>query len=172
MSEPFVAEIKMWGGNYAPRGYAFCDGQILSISQNTALFSLVGTYYGGDGRTTFGLPNLQARVPLHAGSGGTYYLGEMGGEETVTATPTNMPPHVHPARCNDVPNSRSPTGNYWASEAAASAISPYGSVVNAQMSSGILSPAGVPNVLPHDNVQPFLAVTFIIALQGIFPSRP
>jgi microcystin-dependent protein len=168
MTEPFLAEIKMFGGNFAPRGYAFCDGQILSIAQNTALFSLLGTTFGGNGQTTFALPDLRGRVPVHVGQGpglSSVDLGQTGGAETTTLTVNNMPAHNHLAS---------------SSQAAASATRPSGNVPSAgggytaSSDGSTLNPAFIQNTggsQPFDTHQPFLGVNFIIALQGIFPSR-
>lgn len=161
----------MFGFNFAPRNWAFCDGQLLPIAQNTALFSLLGTTYGGDGRTTFGLPDLRGRVPLHDGSGtgpglSSYSLGQQGGLETVTLTAQQIPPHNHLQACSsDDPNSGSPAGNFPA------AVSPpiYSSGANAAMANTAVGNAG--GGQQHENRQPYLAINFCIALQGVFPSR-
>ncbi len=174
MSNPFVAEIRMFAGNFAPTGWAFCNGQLMPISQNTALFSLLGTNYGGDGRSTFGLPNLSQRMPIHAGSAqgpglSDYVVGQSGGDANVTLLPTEIPQHSHAQQ---------------ASNALASVSSANGSVLAKTVSPNppyhapaSLQPLG-PNALsvaggnqPHNNLQPFLEVTFIIALQGVFPAR-
>lgn len=174
MATPFIAEIVMFGGNFAPRGWAFCQGQLLSIAQNTALFSLLGTTYGGNGQTTFALPDLRGRVPMQQGSGPGLtprVLGEQGGTETVTLLITQMPAHNHTAvistKANNGPLSDNvPTNNYWAEGS-------YNSATNTSM-----NPAAVQATIgisggsqPHNNMQPFLALNFIIATQGIFPSR-
>jgi microcystin-dependent protein len=177
MSEPFVAEIKMFAGNFAPRGWATCDGQLLPISQNTALFSLVGTYYGGDGKSTFALPNLQGSAPLGMGQGSGLsdrVLGEVGGEEFVTLLPTEMPAHSHGINASTTLGTQTdPTGAVWAP---AGAVRGGGPPVYASGQGGApamnpqaLSTAG--GSLPHNNMPPFLTVTFIIALQGVFPPR-
>lgn len=177
MSEPFVAEIKMFAGNFAPRGWATCDGQLLPISQNTALFSLVGTYYGGDGKSTFALPNLQGSAPLGMGQGSGLsdrVLGEVGGEEFVTLLPTEMPAHSHGINAStSLGTQTDPTGAVWAP---AGAVRGGGPPVYASGQGGApamhaqaLSTAG--GSLPHNNMPPFLTVTFIIALQGVFPPR-
>lgn len=182
MSQPFLAEIKMFGGNFAPRGFAFCNGQILSIAQNTALFSLLGTTYGGDGRTTFGLPNLQGRVPVHFGTGPglpNVDLGETGGSPTATLNVTNLPAHSHTLAGNaavpcfngagtlDSPANAVPAGSASA-ENYAPAASANGSLANAPVSGNT---ANTGNNQPFSIMQPYLGVSFIIALQGIFPSR-
>ena len=177
MSEPFIGEIKIFAGNFAPRSYAFCNGQLLPIAQNTALFSLFGTIYGGDGRTTFGLPNLQGRIPVHAGQGPALtrrHLGERGGVKTVTLTSDQMPRHSHRidlARLlatSNVANTSDPSGN----RLAAAEIYSYdwaSSELHADSLSDEVEPAG--GGQPHTNMPPYLAVNFIVALQGIYPSR-
>lgn len=174
MSEPFLGEIKMFGGNFAPRGYAFCNGQLLAISQNTALFAILGTTYGGNGQTTFALPDLRGRAPMHQGQGpglSNRSLGESGGAESVTLTVSQMPQHNHLATPNNrtanvqdpvagVPG-RAPDGSFFYRNAPDPAQGP--------MDPGFISVAGASQ--PHGNMPPFLAVSFIIALQGIFPSR-
>lgn len=172
MSEPFVGEIRMFAGNFAPRGWAFCDGQLLAVSQNDALFSLLGTIYGGDGRTTFGLPDLRGRIPIHAGTGpglSQRRLGAKGGAENVTLTVNQLPPHNH-----DVPASASgassgnPAGNVSANTAPTNVYST--SLATAQtMNSAAVSATG--GSRSHTNLMPFLCVNFIIALVGIYPSR-
>jgi microcystin-dependent protein len=176
MSSPFLGEIKMFAGNFNPRGFALCNGQLLSIQQNTALFSLLGTTYGGNGQTTFGLPDLRGRAPLDQGSGAGLtprVLGEQGGEETVTLATSSVPAHTHPAQANTaVGTLTDPTGNVWATAGAARGKKMYSSTAGTApaMKTGIVSTVGgTPS--PHNNLMPYLAVTFIIALQGIFPSR-
>jgi microcystin-dependent protein len=174
MADPFVAEIRIFPFNFAPKGWAFCDGQILPISQNTALFSLLGTTYGGNGQSTFALPNMQTNAPMHPGQGpglSLHDLGEVGGTQFVTLLESEMPAHAHsvnaaanpallklPADTNTL--SRSQGDNA------------YQSVVNqnvVQMSPNVIAPAG--GDLPHNNMQPFLTLSFCIALQGVFPPR-
>jgi microcystin-dependent protein len=181
-TEPFIGEIKMFGFNFAPRGYATCSGQTLSIAQNTALFSLLGTIYGGNGQTTFALPNLNGRVPIGQGqSPGTsnYVIGEMSGTESMTLTAAQMPIHAHAAQgiAVQIPVSTgggeeaSPAGGYLANagtDSYASGPTPsqfYGAVQVA----GSTSPAG--GNQPFSVLQPFLVINYSIALQGIFPSR-
>ena len=164
MSEQFLSEIRIVSFNFAPKGWAQCNGQLLPINQNPALFSLLGTTYGGDGRVNFALPNLQGRVPIHSGVG--YTLGEISGQENHTVIMSEMPNHVHPVSAsNATPNQGLPTGNMWASASGAySSASPDSS----------MNPASISNTggsQPHTNLQPFLVLNFIIALQGIFPSQ-
>jgi microcystin-dependent protein len=169
MSNPFLGEIRMFGGTFAPAGWAFCDGQSLSISENDALFILIGTTYGGDGQTTFNLPNLQSRIPLHAGNGFT--LAEMAGVETVTLTTQQLPIHTHPAQCKggtNTGNSATPQNNVWASQ---SSFGIYTTDFSnpVPMNTAAMSPVG--GSQPHDNMIPFLCISFIIALEGLFPSQ-
>ena len=171
MSEPYVGEIRMFAGNFAPRGWAFCDGQLLAVSQNDALFSLLGTIYGGDGRTTFGLPDLRGRIPIHAGHGpglSERRLGAKGGEEKVTLTVNQMPSHGHPFQASTGPGvSNAPNDNLPAN-------SPSVDLWIEDIQSANLSGQAVSNVggsRSHTNLMPFLCVNFIIALFGIYPSR-
>jgi microcystin-dependent protein len=170
MSEPFIAEIKIFAGTFAPRGYAYCNGQLLPIAQNTALFALVGTIYGGDGRTTLGLPNLQQRLPMHPGRGPgltSRRLGERGGSDTATLTDQQIPPHTHAVQAaNAVPTTSSPTGAYPANAPAFEAGDAGGLV---PMSGDAMASAGGGGA--HNNQQPFLNLAFVIALVGVFPSR-
>ena len=171
MANPFLGEIRAFPFNFAPKGWAFCDGQLMPISQNTALFSLLGTTYGGDGRTTFALPNLQGNAPLGFGQGpglSLYDLGETGGEEAVTLLQSEIPAHNHAAACNtNAADSASPGGEVWAPEVAGS--NAYGSAGGTAMSPSALSVAG--GSQPHNNLQPYLVLNYCIALQGIFPAR-
>ncbi|WP_415922250.1 phage tail protein [Tateyamaria sp. SN6-1] len=171
MSEPFVGEIRMFAGNFAPRGWAFCDGQLLAVSQNDALFSLLGTVYGGDGRTTFGLPEMRGRIPLHQGSGPGLTprrLGSKGGEENVTLTTNQLPSHSHDFRGNTADaTSLSPQGNVVAKGVGVNFYRDEGQSVN--MASDMVVPAG--GSRSHTNLMPTLCVNFIIALFGIYPSR-
>lgn len=171
MADPFVAEIRIFPFNFAPRGWAFCNGQLLPISQNTALFSLLGTYYGGDGKSTFALPNLQGNVPVHPGQGpglSDYYLGQTGGSETVTLLESEIPAHAHQLRCvNGDGDQALPTNNTWG--ATPSGANPYISPSNGNMSPQALGVTG--GSLPHNNMQPYLTLNFCIALQGVFPPR-
>lgn len=171
MSEPFIGEIKMFAGNFAPRGWALCNGQLMSIAQNTALFSLLGTTYGGDGRVTFGLPDFQSRIPIGFQQGpglSDYPLGEMAGVETVTLLSTEMPLHSHVPQALTAPGSdSSPQNNVWA--ASSNRDAQYTGTPNVRMNLNALPLAG--GGQPHNNEQPYLVVTFIIALMGIFPQR-
>lgn len=171
MSEPFVGEIRMFAGNFAPRGWAFCDGQLLAVSQNDALFSLLGTIYGGDGRTTFGLPDMRGRIPIHAGSGpglSQRRLGAKGGAEKVTLTVNQMPSHTHNWRAStNIANLLTPVGNVMAQTVAdvyrEDLDSPGG------MNTGVV--ANVGGSRSHTNLMPYVCINFIIALFGIYPSR-
>ena len=173
MADAFVAEIRIFAGNFAPRGWAFCNGQLLPISQNTALFSLLGTTYGGDGKSTFALPDLQGRLPMHPGQGpglSLHDLGETGGSETVTLLQSEIPSHTHTLRTLSDPGD-------LADPSTRSLARSRGGNVYQQNSTANLTPMG-PLALqiaggsqPHNNAQPYLALTFIIALQGIFPPR-
>ena len=170
MSEPFVGEIRMFAGNFAPRGWAFCDGQLLAVSQNDALFSLLGTIYGGDGRTTFGLPDLRGRIPIHAGSGpglSPRNLGAKGGAKKVTLTVNQLPSHPHPLQASSASAiSPQPQGNVPC-RAGADMYSDDFSPVN--LSSSAVSSVG--GSQSHTNLMPYLCIHFIIALFGIYPSR-
>jgi microcystin-dependent protein len=170
MAETFLGQITIVSFNFAPQGYALCDGQILPISQNGALFSLLGTFYGGDGITTFALPNLQGASPVHVGtnsvSGNVVVQGQTGGEATHTLALAEMASHAHPAFGSSATASAStPAGNSWAT----SAVSAYSNTSNANMNPAAISSIGGSQA--HDNFQPYLVVNFVIALQGIFPSR-
>jgi len=169
VSEPFLAEIKIVGFNFAPRNYAFCDGQILPINQNQSLYSLLGTTYGGDGRTTFALPDLRGRTPIHVGrsnGGADHRLGQKSGEETVTLTAAEIPQHSHTARAsNDDANAAPPGGNLLAR--ALNLYTPAASTVD--LLGATVANAGGGQA--HNNMQPYLAINFCIALQGLFPSR-
>lgn len=181
MSDQFVAEIRIFPFNFAPKGWAFCNGQLLPISQNTALFSLLGTVYGGDGKSTFALPNLQDSAPMQPGQGqglSQRFLGEMSGSESVTLLLSEIPFHTHQLSASDADaTSTVPTGEYpakgmWDTGTANGVIGAYSSQSpgNATMNFQALSLAG--GSLPHNNMQPYLTLNFCIALQGIFPARP
>jgi microcystin-dependent protein len=176
MSDQFVAEIRIFPFNFAPLGWALCNGQLIPISQNTALFSLLGTTYGGDGRSTFALPNLQASAPMQQGQGpglSLRVLGEIGGEPNVTLLTTEIPVHTHGVQASGgTPDSATPTGNAWASgqKGFGNVYAASNPQTNVQM-----NPFGTSNTgsgLPHNNMQPYLCLNFCIALQGIFPARP
>ena len=173
MSDPFIAQIKMFGGNFAPRGYAFCHGQLLSINQNQALFSLLGTTYGGDGETTFGLPDLRSRTPMHAGNGpglSQRTLGQKGGTETETLTTPKMPSHTHEFKASGSPSSdRKGAGKVLANSGAENLYGAVGPSSTATLSAESMDSVG--GGLSHTNMQPYQAINFIIALQGTFPSR-
>ena len=175
--ETFLGSILMVGFNFAPTGWALCNGQLLSISQYSALFSLLGTYFGGDGITTFALPNLQSRVPLHQGQGAglsPYVIGQLGGAENASLTIANLPQHSHPANCSNTPGPASdPTGQFWA-EANGGGRTPvatpgYAASATSQMAAAAIGITG--GNQPLAILQPYLCVNFIIALQGIYPSR-
>jgi microcystin-dependent protein len=175
MSEPYIGEIRMFAGNFAPKGWAFCNGQLLSIAQNSALFSILGTTYGGNGQTTFGLPNLQGRVPMHWGTGQGLTprtLGETSGSENVTLLNNQMPAHTHAIAANSGQGDTfSPEGavNAAALDASQQPLNIYSTAVNTTMAAQSVTAAG--GSQPHDNMQPYQCVSFIIALEGIYPSR-
>lgn len=192
--EPFLGQIMMFGGNFAPRGWALCDGQLLPISQYSALFSILGTTYGGDGRTTFGLPDLRGRAPIHAGQGPgltSYRIGQRGGVEDVTLNVTQIPSHNHFASLNDVTlgvssaeatlhkpeaGSSLAAGNLPGSRGAGNPTQMYSTAtpnipLASQSVSGNVTVNNTGGNLSHENRQPFLATYYIIALQGVFPSR-
>ncbi len=170
MSEPFLGMIAIYGFNFAPRGWAMCSGQILPIAQNTALFSLLGTTYGGNGQTTFALPDLRSRWPLHFGQGpglSSYDLGQAAGTETVTLTGQQIPMHQHPVNATDA----DATSNKPDATSLLSSGGSYSTgAANVQLSPNMIPPSGGGNQ-PHSNIQPYLALNFCIALEGIFPSR-
>jgi len=172
--DPFVAEIRIFPFNFAPKGWAFCDGQILPLSQNTALFSLLGTTYGGDGKSNFALPNLQGNGPIHAGQGpglSLYDLGQAGGSETVTLLESEIPAHSHAMMAANLPaDQAAPTARSMARSVNAFAYvagSPAPALV--PMSDNALTPAGGDQ--PHNNMMPYLTLNFCIALQGVYPPR-
>ena len=171
MSEPFVGEIRMFAGNFAPRGWAFCDGQLLAVSQNDALFSLFGTIYGGDGRTTFGLPDLRGRIPLHQGTGpglSNRRLGSKGGSENVTLTTNQLASHTHDFNANTAPATGSaPQGKVLADPSPGQLFRS----ADQNVSLAATSIANTGGTQPHTNLMPTLCVNFIVALFGIYPSR-
>lgn len=177
MSDQYLGEIRMFGGNFAPTGWALCNGQLVSISQNAALFSILGTTFGGDGVQTFGLPDLRGRAPLHWGQGtglSTYTLGEQTGTETVTLLQNQMPAHTHQVNASSSNgSSASAHGAVPATAAPARGENTgpeiYGTATNTTMNAQMISVSG--GSQPHSNLQPSLCVSFIIALQGIFPTR-
>jgi len=164
MSEPFLGEIKIISWNFPPKGWTFCNGQLLPINQNQALFSILGTTYGGDGRVNFGLPNLQGRSPVHVGNG--IALGELGGETAHTLNISEIPAHNHvPVGSSNAANLTSAAGNLWANVA----TNLYSASGSTPMNPACVLPAG--GSQPHENMSPYLVLNFIIALQGIFPSQ-
>jgi microcystin-dependent protein len=172
MADPFVAEIRIFPFNFAPKGWAFCDGQLLPLSQNTALFALVGTTYGGDGKSTFALPDLRGRAPMHPGQGqglSPRVLGETGGRETATLSESEMPAHAHSMMAQSaLATSKTPAGNSLARANKGHAFAPASANVVA-MASQVLASAG--GQAPHNNMMPSLTMSFCIALQGVFPPR-
>lgn len=167
----YLGEIRMFAGSFAPAGWMFCEGQLLPISENDALFNLIGTTYGGDGESTFGLPDLRGRIPIHqgtcSGNGITYTVAQTGGVEDVTLTAAQMPAHAHPLSCSSKPgNQRSPVGNVWAAPAVGE---PYYSDGTGSLSLQPLPLQG--GSQPHGNMSPYLCVNFIISLFGVFPSQ-
>ena len=171
MSEPFLAEVRMVGFNFAPRGWAFCDGQILPINQNQSLYSLLGTTYGGDGRTSFALPDMRGRVPMHVGSsngGAEHREGQKSGEETHTLSVAEMPQHTHTAMATNNPaTDDNPTSPRVLAQVGANVYISHSS--NVAMGASMIANTGGGQA--HDNMQPYLAVNFCIALRGLFPSR-
>jgi len=163
--QPYLGEIRMFAGNFAPQGWAFCNGQLMAIADNTALYSLLGTTYGGDGQTTFALPDLQGRIPVHLGN--SYNLGQNGGAETVTLTVNQMPSHTHSVNAQSENGMvGNPTNAVWAS----SSIKPYGTgTPNELMSASAISAVG--GSQPHENMMPFACISFIISLEGVYPSQ-
>ena len=174
--DPFLGEIRIFAGNFAPSGWALCNGQLMPISQNTALFSILGAMYGGDGRTSFGLPDLMGAAPLQLGQGqglSQRFLGEVGGEETVTLLTSEMPAHTHVPNAVDAPgDSGSPVGHVWAKASVSkSSVNQYAPGPPTQLMNPMAVGVTGGNQ-PHNNMPPYLCVTFIIALQGIYPQRP
>jgi len=169
MGTPYVGEIRMFAGNFAPAGWAFCNGAQLAISENDVLFQLIGTTYGGDGQNTFNLPDLQSRVPVHMGTGGgsSYVIGQNGGTESITLTTSQIPVHSHVPLCNSGPgNQGDPSGGIWGQQ---TTNVPYINVTpTLAMANNAIGVAG--GSQPHDNMVPFLVINFIISLFGIFPT--
>mgnify|MGYP000848338741 FL=1 len=165
MAQPYVGEIRMFAGNFAPAGWMFCEGQLLPISENETLFQLIGTTYGGDGQSTFALPDLRGRIPLHQGNG--FILAETGGAEEITLTVNQIPAHAHPMLASTQPGDQvSPAGNVLATSFN---VTPYiNDAPTGNMNPGAIGPVG--GSQPHTNFQPYLCVDFIISLFGIFPS--
>jgi microcystin-dependent protein len=176
MSDPFVAEIRIFPFNFPPKGWAFCDGQLMPISQNTALFSLLGTVYGGDGKSTFALPDMQGNVPMQPGQGqglSLRDLGEMSGVESITLLVSEIPLHTHSIATHNLDFADTQNPSPDASLAKSNQGNAYQTTVNAnltQLAFQALPPAG--GGLPHNNMQPYLTLNFCIALQGVFPQRP
>lgn len=172
MSDPYIGEIRMFGGNFAPAGWMFCDGSILPISDYDTLFSLIGTTYGGDGQTTFALPDLRGRLPIDQGQGpglSNRIIGQPGGSESVTLLTAQLPSHNHtPLANSSAGNADTPAGTYWSGSATTPQFVP-GDQANTNMNTAAIGANGQNQ--PHDNMQPFLAVSFIISLFGIYPSQ-
>lgn len=171
-TEPFIGEIKLFGGNFAIQGHAMCQGQLLSIAQNTALFSLLGTTYGGNGQTTFALPDLRGRIPIHQGTGpglSSKVMGETAGAESVTLVTSQLPAHTHTMNSNAaIGNTVDPANNFWASQPALTQYESTATVAS-NMKANAIGIAG--GSQPHNNQQPYLAINYLIALFGIYPSR-
>jgi microcystin-dependent protein len=191
VTDPFVGQIFMFGFNFAPRNHAFCRGQLMPIAQNTALFSLLGTTFGGDGKTTYALPNLQGRAPVGVGQGAglsAYHLGQEAGAESVTLLPAQMPSHSHAFDANNVKgtlrcrdergNQRGPAGNVLARESTGVTAPFAGGTLGAAMAPAAVALTGAPALVaaggnqPHNNMQPYLVLNYCIALTGVFPARP
>jgi len=171
MSDQYLGEIRMFTGNYAPKDWALCNGALLSVSEYNALFSLIGTTYGGDGEETFALPDLRGRLPIHAGTSGAgtvYQLGDAGGTETETLSLSQVPAHTHPVNANRISNQASPANGFWGDSTGVTNYQPNGTV-GGSMNSSLVSSVGGGNP-EHDNVMPYLPINFIIALTGIYPS--
>jgi microcystin-dependent protein len=166
MAQPYVGEIRMFGGNFPINGWAFCDGSLLSIDENETLFQLIGTTYGGDGVSTFAVPDLRGRVPIHQGQG--YTLAQSGGTEEVTLTVQQIPIHSHAPLASNAGGSDSPGGNYWANSSTGKPYVAPGGVYVAMNAGTIGSPVG--GSQPHENMIPYLGINYIISLFGIFPS--
>jgi microcystin-dependent protein len=170
--DPFVAEIRIFPFNFAPKGWAVCDGQILPLSQNTALFSLLGTTYGGDGKSNFALPNLQGAAPMHPGQGpglSLHDLGEAGGTDAVTLLESELPAHTHPLRADTIDPADTNVPSPTASLAVSTGGTLYQTSANTQLAPQALTPAG--GGQPHNNLMPYLTLNYCIALQGVYPPR-
>lgn len=169
MGQPFVGEIRMFGGNFAPAGWAFCDGALMPISENETLFQLIGTTYGGDGQDTFAVPDLRGRLPMHMGTGpglSTHVIGEMSGVETVTLGVNQIPIHTHAPQADaNTGNQATPQNGVWAGAAASRYSS---SAPNLAMNNTLVGQAG--GSQPHENLMPYLTISFIISLFGVFPT--
>jgi microcystin-dependent protein len=173
MAQPYVGEIRMFAGNFNPAGWEFCNGQLLPISENETLFQLIGTTYGGDGESTFALPNFQSRIPLHFGtssaSGVQYPLAQMAGVESVTLTVQQIPSHTHPMLAStEAGGQTNPAGNVLGALSPVSIYVPNATPPNLPMNAASVTPVG--GSQPHENMQPFLCINYIISLFGIFPS--
>jgi len=167
MGEPFVGEIRLFGGSFAPAGWAFCAGQTLPISQNDTLFNLIGTTYGGDGQETFNLPDLQGRVPIHQGSG--LVIGETGGTESVTLTTSQIPAHSHQPACQTAVGNQGPLNGVWAATNNSQIYTDAGATAGSNFNAAAIGLTG--GSQPHDNMMPYLVVSFIISLFGVFPHQ-
>lgn len=168
MAQPYVGEIRLFAGNFAPAGWAFCSGQLMAISENETLFQLIGTTYGGDGQSTFGMPDLRGRVPIHQGTGfSTFIIGQIAGVEAVTLTTNQIPSHTHGFRVSTAPGTQSnPAGSVPGASPSVTLYIEESPTVN--LNAGAIAPAG--GSQPHNNMQPFQCINFIISLFGIFPS--
>ncbi len=172
MADPFIGEIRMFAGTFAPQGWALCQGQLLAISENDALFSLLGTIYGGDGQTTFALPDLRGRIPIHYGSGpglSAHPIGSKAGSEQVTLTVAQLPSHTHDPQnaTNSAGTTPAPVGGV----PAVAPVSAYGGPADTDLGAPVTSTAAAGNGQAHQNLMPYLCVNFIIALAGVYPSR-
>lgn len=172
MSLSYIGEIRMFGGNFAPQGWMFCSGQLIPISENDTMFNLIGTTYGGDGQSTFALPNLNGRVPIHMGTGpglSPYVIGQSGGVETVTLNTQQIPSHSHTPQCNNTAGGQDAPGNgVWAANSSVSPYSTQPPAAASALASQAVGQAG--GSQPHENMMPFLAVSFIISMFGVFPT--
>jgi microcystin-dependent protein len=172
MSSPYTGEIFLFAGTFAPQSFAMCDGQLMPISQNEALFFLIGTTYGGDGESTFALPDLRGRVPVHQGTGAdgrTYNIGEAGGVENITLTAPQMPQHTHAANAGLIGNQVSPGSAFWSTDPLGNTAAYSTQLANTAMAADAIDPVG--GNQPHPNRQPYLGLNYVIALFGIFPTQ-